>query len=77
MANITLINLVTTELVQKKKISEYSIRNEVCNPNGEPRVILSLLTKYNQIIKDIQLWESLLDEITNVPNKNEEGDDNN
>jgi hypothetical protein len=77
MANIELINLVTTELVQKKKISEYSIRNEVSNPNGEPQVILRLLTKYNQIINDIQLWESLLDEITNVPEENEEGDNNN
>lgn len=77
MANIELINLVTTELVQKKKVSEYSIRNEVSNPNGEPHVILRLLTKYNQIINDIQLWESLLDEITNVPDENEEGDNNN
>jgi hypothetical protein len=76
MANIELMNLVSTELVQKKKISEYSIRNEVNNPKGEPQVILNLLTKYSQIIGDIQLWESLLDEITNVPEENKEGDNN-
>jgi hypothetical protein len=74
MANIELVNLVTTELVQKKKISEYTIRNEVSNPNGEPHTILELLREYNQIISDIQLWESLLDEITNIPEKNEEGE---
>ena len=77
MANIELINLVTTELVQKKKISEYSIGNEVNNPSGEPQVVLRLLREYNQIIGDIQLWESLLDEITNIPEEKKDGDNNN
>ena len=76
MANIELINLVTTELVQRKRISEYGIRNEVNNENGKPQTILRQLREYNQIINDIQLWESLLDEITTVPEK-EEGDNNN
>jgi hypothetical protein len=75
MANIELINLVTTELIQKKKLSGYGIRSEVNNPSGDPKVILRFLREYNQSINDIQLWESLLDEITNVPEK--EADNNN
>jgi hypothetical protein len=75
MANIELINLVTTELVQKRKVSEYSLRNEVNNPNGEPQTVLNLIKEYNQIVNDIVLWESLLDEII-TPEKNEEGDNN-
>lgn len=71
MANIELINLVTTELIQKKKISEYNIRNEVNNQNGKPHEILSMLKEYREVISDIQLWESLLDEITEVPEKQE------
>jgi hypothetical protein len=77
MANIELINLVTTELIQKKKISEYGIRNEVNNENGKPQVILRKLREYNQTISDIQLWESLLDEITPVPEEKEKRDNNN
>ncbi len=71
MANIELINLVTTELIQKKKISEYNIRNEVNNQNGKPHEILSMLKEYREVISDIQLWESLLDEITEVPKEKE------
>jgi hypothetical protein len=77
MANIELINLVTTELIQKKKISEYGIRNEVNNENGNPQTVLRKLREYNQTISDIQLWESLLDEITPIPEEKEKGDNNN
>ena len=77
MANIELINLVTTELVQKKKMVEYSLRNVTSTPDGKPQEVLELLREYQNIIGDIQLWESLIDEIKTVPEKQDEGDNNN
>lgn len=69
MENVELLNLVTTELVQRRKFIEYGIRKEVNNPNGDPNKVLELVREYNLIISDTQLWETLLDDIT----KPEEG----
>lgn len=74
MANIELINLVTTELVQRKKMIEYNLRKLSNASDGSPQEVLEQLREYQNIIGDIQLWESLITEITNVP---EEGDNNN
>lgn len=76
MANIQLINLVTTELVQRKNLTEYNLRVESNRPDGNPRKVLELLREYRELIGDIQLWESLIDDITPIPEKNEEGDNN-
>lgn len=64
MENVELLNLVTTELVQRRKFIEYGIRNEVNNSNGDPNKVLELVREYNLIISDTQLWETLLDDIT-------------
>ncbi|MHA2431466.1 MAG: hypothetical protein ACXACC_10630 [Promethearchaeota archaeon] len=77
MANIELLNLITTQLVQKKKMAEYNLRKEVGSEYGDPSIAMTLLREYKEVIGDIQLWNSLLDEIT-PPEKNEdEGDNNN
>jgi hypothetical protein len=75
MANIELINLVTTELVQRKKMVEYRLRNESNSVDGKPNEVIESLREYNQIVSDIQLWESLINEIT--PPQNDEGENNN
>jgi len=84
MADIELINLVTTRLVQNKKEVEYQLRELV---NGDTThqsyqthkvdLITQCLDNYGRVINHIQLWESLLDEITNVPEENKKGDNNN
>jgi hypothetical protein len=79
MANIELINLVTTELIQRKKTVEYGLRNITNKPDGEPQEVIELLREYQNLIGDIQLWESLINEITPVPEekgKETEGDNN-
>lgn len=76
MANIELINLVTTELVQRKKLTEYNLRIESNRPDGSPDKVIELLREYRELIGDIQLWESLIDDITPTPENKEEGDNN-
>jgi hypothetical protein len=78
MANIELINLVTTDLIQQKKIVEYNLRKETNSLEGDPTRTMELLREYRDLIGDIRLWESLLEEITNIPDEEKkEGDDNN
>ena len=69
MENAELLNIVTTELIQRRKFIEYDIRREIEKSDGDPKMILDLIREYNLIISDTQLWESLLDDIT----KPEEG----
>jgi hypothetical protein len=83
MADIELINLVTTRLVQNKKEVEYRLRGLVDGdtPPSYQKYKVDLITEclddYQRTIGHIQLWESLLDEITNVPEEKKEGDNNN
>ena len=72
MANIELINLVTTELVQRKKMVEYNLRNVTNTVDGQPNEVIELLREYQNLIGDIQLWESLINEITPIPEEKEE-----
>ena len=72
MANIELINLVTTELVQRKKMVEYNLRNASNDTEGQPNEVIELLREYQNLINDIQLWESLINEITPIPEEKEE-----
>jgi hypothetical protein len=76
MANIELINLVTTELVQRKKLVEYNLRIESNRPDGTLEKVIELLREYRGLIGDIQLWETLVDEITPIPENIQEGDNN-
>ena len=77
MTNVELINLVTTKLIQEKKESSYHlydlVNSELPIIGSEYRVdlIRKELTKYNSIINDITLWDSIIDEITNSPNEEE------
>jgi hypothetical protein len=67
--------LVTTRLVQQKKEIDFQLRNVVEGSDIDD--ITSTLREYREIMSDIQLWESLLDEITDIPEEKEEGDNNN
>jgi hypothetical protein len=75
MASIELVNLVTTRLVQQKKEIDFQLRNVVEGSNVDE--ITLTLRKYREIMSDIQLWESLLDEITDIPEEKEDGNNNN
>jgi hypothetical protein len=84
MADIELINLVTTRLVQKKKEVEYNLKTMVGDSTPTPYMVdkvdvaIRTLGEYNEVINNIRLWESLLDEITNnIPEENKKGDNNN
>ena len=84
MADIELINLVTTRLVQNKKEVEYRLKGLMDGDNTHPSyqthkvdLITQCLDDYGKTINHIQIWESLLDEITNVPEENKDGDNNN
>jgi len=84
MTDIELINLVTTRLIQNKKEVEYRLKDLVSGENTHPSyqtnkvdLITECLDDYGRSINHIQLWESLLDEITQVPDEKEEGDNNN
>lgn len=76
MENTELINLVTTNLIQEKRELEYELKNLI-NKKYDKRNIITLvktkLREYREIINDIQLWESLINEATNT---NQEGDNN-
>tara|TARA_R110002020_G_scaffold417490_3_gene626662 strand:- start:30 stop:260 length:231 start_codon:yes stop_codon:yes gene_type:complete len=75
MGNTEFMNLVTTELIQKKKIIQYNLRKEVNESCDDVDKTINLLSDYNKIIGDIHLWQSLIDE-ANTPQKNE-GENNN
>lgn len=61
MANIQLVNLVTTQLVQNKRNVEFKLNKEITE--GTPDTVISVLGEYTKIINDIKLWESLINEI--------------
>ena len=67
MADIKLINLVTQKLVNQKQIVEYNLSTETVS--GDPDSVIKLLREYSNIINDIKLWESLINDIN--PNEGE------
>lgn len=83
MADIELMNLVTTKLVQEKKELEYQLRSllEPTLPSyGEPHqidLITDTLDRYSGVINRIQLWETLLNEIITPEQNENEGENNN
>jgi len=77
MADIRLMNLVTTRLVQDKKEVEYHLTSllDPTSSKDEQKVstIIKTLDDYSNIINKIKLWESLIDDIS-VPEGKENGD---
>jgi len=78
MIDITAINLVTTSLVQNKQELEYEINSltqQEIKVVDKALVLKNKLREYNQVMSDIQLWESIINNI-DTNNKPEEGDNN-
>jgi hypothetical protein len=79
MIDINVINLVTTGLVQTKNELEYEINSLTQKENnvmGKADIIRNTLREYNQVMSDIQLWESIINDI-DIDKKPEEGNNNN
>jgi hypothetical protein len=74
MADIELVNLVTTRLIQEKKEVTYQLKSLVGeSPSlnyqklNQVELITDTLDRYSKVINQITLWESLLDEMTDDP----------
>ena len=73
MANVELINLVTTKLIQQKKEIEFQLRKVVEETDVD--VITTTLREYREVLNDVQLWETIINDI-NVPNEQTNGTNN-
>jgi len=74
MASIELVNLVTTRLVQRKKEIDFQLKNVVDGSDIDN--ILTTIREYREVIGDIQLWESLIDEIITPTEQDTDGTNN-
>lgn len=68
--NIDLINLVTTQLIQNKKTIQYNLNMELSN-NGTPDRVIELLGDYTKSINEINLWDSMINNINQQEQKKE------
>lgn len=73
MIDINVINLVTKNLIQSKEEVEYKLNSlthiEDRTPN-KLEVIKTTLREYNNLMADIQLWESIINGIEEQNTKN-------
>ena len=75
MADVELINLVTTRLVQDKKEVEYELKSLMNESTRHTNlgVITKTLDNYSKIINQLKRWESLINDITPEEN-NKDGE---